>query len=191
MILILDHYDSFVHNIARYCVELGTAVTVIRHDTLTENDIAAMNPSGIILSPGPCTPKQAGLAMQLLTKNTGYPILGVCLGHQCIGAAFGGVVEQARYPMHVQASAVHHDCQGLFAGLDQPMMVGRYHSLIVTPTPVMTEFLQIDALSEQGEIMALSHRHWPIWGIQFHPESILTLQGYDLLGNFLKKIPAR
>ena len=188
MILILDHYDSFVHNIARYCQQLGAQTRVVRHDALTLEAIKIMAPAGIILSPGPCTPDQAGLAMELLEQAADLcPILGVCLGHQCIGAAFGGVVERAKTPMHGRASLIRHDGVGLFDGVANPMPVGRYHSLIVNPTPRMT--LQIDAVSEDGEIMALSHPDLPIWGIQFHPESVLTVGGYRVLENFLTRVP--
>ena len=189
MILILDHYDSFVHNIARYCQQLGAQTRVVRHDALTLEAIKMMAPAGIILSPGPCTPDQAGLAMALLEQAADLcPILGVCLGHQCIGAAFGGVVERAKTPMHGRASLIRHDGVGLFDGVANPMPVGRYHSLIVNPTPGMR--LRIDAVSAEGEIMALSHPDLPIWGIQFHPESVLTVGGYRVLENFLARVPS-
>ncbi len=186
MILVIDNYDSFVHNVARYFAVLGADVEVARNDALTLEDIGRLAPDAIVISPGPCTPAQAGISNDVIAAlGTRTPILGVCLGHQCIGALFGGRVARARHPMHGLASDISHERTGLFAGLPDPLPVGRYHSLIVEPTSAMGENLAIDAWSAEGEVMALSHKSRPIWGVQFHPESILTPSGSRLFGNFL------
>ena len=186
MILVIDNYDSFVHNVARYFAVLGAATTVVRNDALSLDDIAAMRPEAIVLSPGPCTPDDAGLSNSVLRAFSGaIPILGVCLGHQCIGAVFGGRIARASHPMHGLTSDIHHGGQRLFDALPSPLPVGRYHSLIVEPTPAMGASLVVDARSADGEIMALSHREHPTYGIQFHPESVLTPSGLDLFTNFL------
>ena len=186
MILIIDNYDSFVHNIARYIVNLGAATNVIRNDRLTIDDIRQIRPEAILISPGPCTPTEAGISCSVLRELSGeVPILGVCLGHQCIGAVFGASTGRAERPLHGQSSAIAHGGSGLFASLPSPLTVGCYHSLIVQPDPSMEAVLTIDATSAQGEIMALSHRRHPTWGVQFHPESILTEGGSTLFANFL------
>lgn len=183
MILIIDNYDSFVHNIARYFTELGAPVTVVRNDAVTEADLAA---KAIVISPGPCTPQEAGCSLDVVRRLSGrVPILGVCLGHQVIGQVFGGRVVRAQHPMHGEASMIRHDGTGVFAGLPQPFSAGRYHSLIVED--VAATDLRITATSEDGEIMGLCHRSHPTMGVQFHPESILTEHGYDMLRNFLKE----
>jgi len=183
VILIVDNFDSFVFNVARYFSELGAAVEVARNDAVPASALAAAPPEAIVISPGPCTPEQAGASMEIIRALSGrVPILGVCLGHQCIGAVFGGRVERAKRPLHGRSSAITHEGRGVFAGLPSPLSVGRYHSLIVTGE--MPE-LQVDARSEEGEIMGLSHRTHPTWGVQFHPESVLTEHGHAIFGNFL------
>ncbi|WP_342151054.1 aminodeoxychorismate/anthranilate synthase component II [Methylorubrum sp. SB2] len=187
MILVIDNYDSFVFNVVRYFEELGETVRVVRNDALDVPGIRALNPEAVVISPGPCTPAEAGVSLPAIRELSGeLPILGVCLGHQAIGAAFGGRVERAGRPLHGQATPIRHGGAGLFDGLPQPMQVGRYHSLIVTPTPEMECQLSVDAVSSEGEVMALSHRAHPTWGIQFHPESVLTENGHALFSNFLK-----
>jgi para-aminobenzoate synthetase component 2 len=184
LIVIIDNYDSFVFNIARYVRELDAVVEVVRNDALTVRDVEAMRPGAVILSPGPCTPAEAGISCDVVRHLSGHvPILGICLGHQCIGSVFGGRVGRARQPMHGRASAIRHDGTGLFAGLPSPLRVGRYHSLIVADEEAAS--FDVTARSDQGEIMALAHRSHPTWGVQFHPESILTEGGHALLGNFL------
>jgi para-aminobenzoate synthetase component 2 len=186
MILVVDNYDSFVFNVVRYVEELGQEVRVLRNDAVDVAGIRALAPEALILSPGPCTPNEAGVTLPAIEALSGeIPILGVCLGHQAIGAAFGGRVERAARPLHGQATAIRHDGARLFAGLPDPMQVGRYHSLIVTAQPGMDESLAIDAVSGEGEVMALSHRHHPTMGVQFHPESVLTENGHAVFGNFL------
>jgi anthranilate synthase/aminodeoxychorismate synthase-like glutamine amidotransferase len=184
VIVIIDNYDSFVFNVARYVQELGADAEVVRNDALTVRELAAMRPEAVILSPGPCTPVEAGISCDVVRQMSGQvPILGICLGHQCIGSVFGGRVVRARQPMHGRASSIRHDGCGLFAGLPSPLLVGRYHSLVVADEAGAS--YAVTARSEEGEIMALAHRNHPTWGVQFHPESILTEHGHALLGNFL------
>jgi para-aminobenzoate synthetase component II len=186
VILVIDNYDSFVHNLARYVRELGHETEVVRCDALTVDQIAALGPSHVIISPGPCTPNEAGVSVPLVRRlGPRVPILGVCLGHQCIGQAFGGQIVRARRPMHGMASHVAHDGRGVFAGAPDPLRAGRYHSLVVEAADLPDE-LVVTARSEEGEIMALRHREHPIVGLQFHPESVLTDLGMQLLGNFLQ-----
>jgi para-aminobenzoate synthetase component 2 len=185
MILIVDNYDSFVHNVARYFEELGVRTHVVRNDAVTAGDLRA---KAIVISPGPCTPHEAGQSMAIMRQFSGrLPILGICLGHQVMGEVFGGVIKRARRPMHGDSSEINHDGKGLFEGLPQRFSAGRYHSLIVdldgSDTP-----LEITARSDEGEIMGLRHTSHPTFGVQFHPESILTEHGYDMLRNFLKAI---
>lgn len=183
MIWLVDNYDSFVHTLARYCRELGHETRVVRNDAASVAEILAAAPSHIILSPGPGAPRDAGVSIALARAATGrVPVLGVCLGHQAIGEAFGARVERALKPLHGEASALRHDGAGLFAGLVQPLPAGRYHSLIVRD---LKEPLIATAFSPEGEIMALRHRGAPTHGVQFHPESILTRSGHALLANFL------
>ena len=184
MILIVDNYDSFVYNIARYFVELGQEVLVKRNDEVGEADLKA---KAIVISPGPCTPLEAGDSLDIVRRFSGQlPILGVCLGHQCIGEAFGGKVTRAKRPMHGDSSEIIHDGTGLFKGIPNRFNAGRYHSLIVeTENPA----LEITARSDDGEIMGLKHRDHPTYGVQFHPESILTEHGYAMLRNFLEVVP--
>jgi len=185
MILVIDNYDSFVHNLARYLRELGWATEVVRNDAVDLDWIAARRPSHIVISPGPCTPHEAGISVALIERfGPTTPILGVCLGHQCIGQAFGGKVVRARRPMHGKTSLMRHDGAGIFTGLPNPLRATRYHSLVVAKEGLPAD-LVVTAESDEGEIMALRHRHLPIVGLQFHPESVLTEHGYDLLRNSL------
>jgi len=186
VILVIDNYDSFVHNVARYLVVLGADVDVVRNDAVSLDDIARLAPEAIVVSPGPCTPSEAGISNAAIETFSGrIPILGVCLGHQCIGALFGGRIARAQKPMHGLESDITHVGSRLFAGLPTPLRVGRYHSLIVEPTAAMGSMLSVDAFSVEGEIMALSHISHPTWGVQFHPESVLTPSGDALFSNFL------
>jgi anthranilate synthase/aminodeoxychorismate synthase-like glutamine amidotransferase len=185
VILLIDNYDSFVHNLARYVRELGETTTVRRNDAVTLDEIAAMAPSHIIVSPGPCTPREAGISNEVIRRlGERIPILGVCLGHQCLGAAMGGQVVPAGRPRHGKTSPIHHTGEGIFAGLPSPFPATRYHSLLVSPEG-LPPALEIVATTPEGEIMALRHRERPLWGVQFHPESVLTEHGHDLLRNFL------
>lgn len=187
MILVIDNVDSFVHNVARYFALLGEDTRVLRNDAVTTAEIRAMAPTAVVLSPGPCSPAEAGVSCDVLRDLSGaLPILGVCLGHQAIGAVFGGSVGRARHPMHGRTSELRHGGERLFAGLPDPLPVGRYHSLIVEPSAAMEAALTVDARSPEGEIMALSHRSHPTYGVQFHPESVLTPAGSDLFANFLR-----
>ena len=185
MILIVDNYDSFVYNIARYFEELGQQVLVKRNDEVSEADLKA---KAIVISPGPCTPHEAGDSLNIVRKFSGrLPILGVCLGHQCIGETFGGNVLRAKRPMHGDSSEIIHDGKGIFKGLPNRFNAGRYHSLIVDTDSENME-LEITARSDDGEIMGLKHRRHLTFGVQFHPESILTEHGYAMLRNFLEVV---
>jgi para-aminobenzoate synthetase component II len=182
MILIVDNYDSFVFNVARYFEELGQQTKVVRNDEVTPADLKA---KAIIISPGPCTPQEAGASSHIVRKYSGQiPILGICLGHQVIGEVFGGKVTRAKKPMHGDSSDISHTGKGLFKNIPQRFSAGRYHSLIVEK--IENTMLEITARSDDGEIMGLQHKHHPTFGVQFHPESILTEHGYDLLRNFLQ-----
>ena len=186
MILIVDNYDSFVHNIARYFEELGATTKVVRNDAVTSDDLKA---KAIVISPGPCTPHEAGQSLDIMLRLSGrLPILGICLGHQVMGQVFGGSVRRAKRPMHGDSSEINHNGQGLFESLPQRFSAGRYHSLIVDLEGRDTP-LEVTARSDEGEIMGLRHKSHPTFGLQFHPESILTEHGYDMLRNFLKLIP--
>jgi anthranilate synthase/aminodeoxychorismate synthase-like glutamine amidotransferase len=185
VILVIDNYDSFVHNLARYLRELGWSTQVVRNDGFNLDEIAALKPSHIVISPGPCTPNEAGISVATVRRfGPTIPILGVCLGHQSIGQAFGGRIVRARRPMHGKTSMIQHSGGGIFAGLPNPLRATRYHSLVVAKED-LPEDLVITAESQEGEIMALAHRRHPIVGLQFHPEAVLTEHGYDLLRNFL------
>lgn len=185
MILLIDNYDSFVHNLARYVGMLGRERMVVRNDAITIHDIAINPPDAIIISPGPCTPSEAGISNEVIRQfGRRIPILGVCLGHQCIGEVYGGRVIRAPEPVHGRASLVEHHADGIFMGLPNPVKVGRYHSLVVH-VPANTN-LEISAQTEEDRIvMAFHHKTHPVYGIQFHPESCLTEHGIDMIRNFL------
>lgn len=186
MILLIDNYDSFVFNLARYLRELGCETEVVRNDALSVEDARAGRPEAIVLSPGPCSPAEAGICVELVRRLSGaLPILGVCLGHQAIAAAFGGRIERAPEPVHGRSSPVTHSGVGLFAGLPSPLTAGRYHSLIVSEAALPSE-LQVTCRSTDGLVMGLQHASQPTFGVQFHPESILTSGGHRLLSNFLQ-----
>lgn len=185
MLLMIDNYDSFTYNIVQYFGQLGEDVQVHRNDRITLEEIEALQPARLVISPGPCSPEEAGISVASITHFAGkIPILGVCLGHQAIGAAFGGNVVRSSSLMHGKTSSIHHDGQELFAGLPNPFQATRYHSLIVD-RPTLPDCLEITAWVENGEIMGLRHKLLPVWGVQFHPESILTESGMELLKNFL------
>ena len=186
MLLLLDNYDSFVHNLARYFERLGQRTLVARNDAIDVAGVRAIRPAAIILSPGPCTPTEAGCSLDIVRElHREFPILGVCLGHQTIAGAFGGRIVRAREPLHGRASRVEHSGRGLFHGLPNPLTVGRYHSLIVEEESLPAPW-EITARATDGAIMALAHPTLPVYGVQFHPESILTEHGYPLLANFLR-----
>jgi len=186
MLLMIDNYDSFTYNLVQYLRELGEEVVVVRNDKITLEEIASMAPDRIVISPGPCTPNEAGVSVPLIKEFAGkIPIFGVCLGHQAIGQAFGGKVVRAERLMHGKTSPIHHHDRGLFKGLSQPCTATRYHSLLVERES-LPECLEISAWTEEGEIMGLDHRELQVWGVQFHPESILTVEGMALLKNFLE-----
>jgi anthranilate synthase/aminodeoxychorismate synthase-like glutamine amidotransferase len=186
MILVLDNRDSFVHNLARYVRELGESVVVRRSDEMTLGEVEALAPSHILISPGPCTPVEAGISTDVVRRfGTTTPILGVCLGHQCIGAAFGGDIVRAGYPMHGKTSRVTHDGTSVLTGLPSPLLVARYHSLVIAPD-TLPSCLRVIAISEdESEIMAVEHRTLPVVGVQFHPESAATEHGYAIVDRFL------
>ena len=190
MLLMIDNYDSFTYNLVQYFGELGQAVEVRRNDAIDVAGIEALKPAAIVISPGPCTPDQAGVSLEVLEKLSGrVPILGVCLGHQSLGQAFGGKVVRARTIMHGKTSPVHHDGKGVFAGLPSPFEATRYHSLVVEkdslPDCLEITAWTLDADGNFDEIMGLRHKTLPVEGVQFHPESILTQHGHDMLRNFL------
>ena len=190
MIVVLDNYDSFVGNVARYLVELGEEVTVLRNDALGVADLATLDAEALVISPGPCGPGEAGISTDAVRLLSGHlPVLGICLGHQCIGEAFGGRTVRAREPMHGRSSPITHDRAGLFSGLPNPLHVGRYHSLAVE-VPAGTP-LRVTARSEGGDVMAIEHADHPTFGVQFHPESVLTEGGYRVFANFLSCLPGR
>ncbi len=185
MLLMIDNYDSFTYNIVQYFGQLGEDVQVHRNDKITLEQIEALNPARIVVSPGPCSPEEAGISVAAIRRFAGkIPLLGVCLGHQSIGAAFGGRVVRSATLMHGKTSPIFHDGKELFAGLPNPFQATRYHSLIVE-RPTLPDCLEVTAWVENGEIMGMRHKQLPVWGVQFHPESILTESGLELLNNFL------
>ena len=185
MLLMLDNYDSFTYNLVQYFGELGEDVRVLRNDQTTVEDIAALKPSRICVSPGPCSPAEAGISVELIRAFAGkVPVLGVCLGHQSIGAAFGGNIIRAKVQMHGKTSPITHAGTDVFAGLPSPFTVTRYHSLVIERAS-LPDCLEITAESDDGEIMGVRHKTLPVYGVQFHPESILSEHGHDLLRNFL------
>jgi len=190
MILVLDNYDSFTFNLVQYLGELGEEVVVRRNDEITAEQIAALAPERIVISPGPCTPRDAGISIEVVRRFAGrVPLLGVCLGHQAIAAAFGGQVVRARNLMHGKTSAIEHDGKTIFRGLESPLTATRYHSLVV-PEDGLPEQLEVSALARESDgssvIMGLRHREYPVEGVQFHPESVLTPHGKQLLANFVQ-----
>ena len=187
MILVIDNYDSFTYNLVQYLGELNAAPTVVRNDAIDVEAIGAMAPRAIVLSPGPCTPREAGITVPVLQRwGATIPMLGVCLGHQAIGEAYGGRVVRASRIMHGKTSRLAHDGTGLFEGLPQPLEVMRYHSLVIEPSTVPADLLvTAHATDDVTEIHAVRHRTHPVWGVQFHPESVLTQDGRRLLANFL------
>ena len=191
MLLMIDNYDSFTYNLVQYFGELGAETVVRRNDAIDLAGIEKLAPAGIVISPGPCTPNEAGISLDVVRHFAGHiPLLGVCLGHQSIGQVFGGNVIRAPRLMHGKTSMIHHDGRGLFAGLSNPFVATRYHSLIVE-RETLPAVLEVSAWTEEGEIMGLRHRELAVDGVQFHPESILTLEGKRLLGNFLATLPGR
>ena len=192
MILVIDNYDSFTYNLVQYLGELGTHPLVRRNNEITLDEIAAMSPRQIVISPGPGRPEQAGITLEVIKRfGPSIPLLGVCLGHQAIGMAFGGSVVRAVAPMHGKTSAISHDGRGVFAGIASPFTVARYHSLVVQRDGLPAE-LEISAQTEDdGTVMAVRHKSYPIHGVQFHPESIMTREGSHLLRNFLSVEPRK
>jgi anthranilate synthase/aminodeoxychorismate synthase-like glutamine amidotransferase len=184
-VLLVDNYDSFVHNLARYVRELGARTRVVRNDAIDVAEIERIAPTHIILSPGPCTPNEAGVSNDVIARlGQTIPVLGVCLGHQCIGAVYGGLVTRAPQPMHGKTSLVFHEGRGIFGGVPSPFLAARYHSLVVDPESVPPA-LEVLARTAEGDVMAVAHRTHPVVGVQFHPESVLTEHGYRILANFL------
>ena len=187
MILLIDNYDSFVHNLSRYFIELGQKTVVIRNDQISVDDIIKMSPAAIVISPGPCTPVEAGISVAVVQQlSASIPILGICLGHQSIAAALGGQVIRADQPVHGRTSEVLHDGTGLFKGIGNPLQATRYHSLIIEEKTLPNN-LDVTARLKDGTIMAIEHQEYPLFGLQFHPESVLTNSGHLLLANFLER----
>lgn len=187
MILVIDNYDSFVHNLARYFERLGVPTHVVRNDAVSVADVWHLAPQAVVLSPGPCTPGEAGVSLDLVTAfYQELPILGVCLGHQAIAQALGGRVVRGRRPWHGRASSIEHDGQGLFAGIPSPTKVGRYHSLVADVTTLPEVLVPTAWTADERTLMAFAHRELPVVGVQFHPESVLTECGYAMLANFLR-----
>ncbi|RKY36151.1 MAG: anthranilate/aminodeoxychorismate synthase component II [Candidatus Omnitrophota bacterium] len=187
MILLIDNYDSFSYNLVQYLGELGQKIKVVRNDEVGLNWIEKNNPDYIVISPGPCTPKEAGISCKVIKKFSGIiPILGVCLGHQCIGYAYGALIQRAKRIMHGKTSLITHNKKSIFKNILNPFVATRYHSLIIKESSLPNSFM-VTARSEDGTIMAIQHCRMPLWGVQFHPESILTVQGKNILANFLKQ----
>jgi para-aminobenzoate synthetase component 2 len=192
LILVIDNYDSFTYNLVQYLGELGTTPTAYRNDAITLEEIEEMAPSHIVISPGPCTPLEAGISNEVVRYFRGkIPILGVCLGHQCIGYVYGGLIKRAALPMHGKESVIFHDGDTIFTGIKSPLVGGRYHSLVIAPESVPAA-LEISAKTKDGVIMGVRNRRDAVEGIQFHPESIMTPAGHEILANFLKmSVPER
>jgi anthranilate synthase component 2/anthranilate synthase/phosphoribosyltransferase len=192
MILLIDNYDSFTFNLFHFLGDLGVAVEVRRNDALSVQDVMAMRPEAVLLSPGPCTPNEAGICLPLIAAaaETGLPLMGVCLGHQAIGQAFGGTVLRAPEPVHGKVWDVEHEGTDIFAGLPSPFRATRYHSLVVERA-TLPEALRVTATTADGLIMGMAHRDLPIWGVQFHPESIASEHGHAILENFIRLANAR
>ncbi|MBB1202000.1 aminodeoxychorismate synthase component 2 [Enterobacteriaceae bacterium 89] len=187
MILLIDNYDSFTWNLYQYFCELGADVVVRRNDDITLDEIAQLAPEKIVISPGPCTPDESGISLDVIRHYAGkLPILGVCLGHQAMAQAFGATIVRAAKVMHGKTSPITHTGAGVFSGLNNPLTVTRYHSLVIDP-PTLPACFEVTARSETGEIMGIRHREWDLEGVQFHPESILSEQGHQLLENFLRR----
>ncbi|MGG5835378.1 aminodeoxychorismate synthase component 2 [Huaxiibacter chinensis] len=187
MILLIDNYDSFTWNLYQYFCELGAEVEVRRNDAITLEDIETLAPQQIVISPGPCTPSESGISLEVIRHYAGkIPILGVCLGHQAIAHVFGATIVRAARVMHGKTSPVTHTGTGVFEGLNHPLTVTRYHSLVIDP-PTLPACFEVTAWSDTGEIMGIRHREWDLEGVQFHPESILSEQGHALLANFLRR----
>ncbi len=185
MLLLIDNYDSFTYNLYQYLCELGQDVRVVRNDRITCDEIADLAPERIVVSPGPCSPREAGISNEVIARfGPQLPILGVCLGHQCIGHVYGGDIVRAETIMHGKTSLIHHDGRTIFAGLPNPFEATRYHSLVIRPDSV-PDCLEVSAWADGGVIMGVRHREYPVEGVQFHPESILTAVGKDLLRNFV------
>jgi len=186
MVVVIDNYDSFTYNLVQYLGELGADVQVMRNDVVSLETVAAAKPDHIVISPGPGRPEQAGVTMDVIRHfGRKTPILGVCLGHQAIGAVFGGAVVRAGVPMHGKTSTIEHDGRGVFTGIQGPFVASRYHSLVVSDEALPSELEVTARTREDHEIMGLRHRTWPVYGVQFHPESILTGEGHRILRNFL------
>lgn len=189
MILVIDNYDSFTYNLVQQFGELGAEIEVVRNDQLTLEDVRRLNPTHIVISPGPGTPDDGGISLDVIREfGPTIPVLGVCLGHQCIGQAFGGVVDRAPKLMHGKTSQIHHTDDPLFAGMSNPFTATRYHSLVVEQ-PTLPDSLEVIAQAEDGQVMGVRHKEYPVVGVQFHPESILTVEGPKLLWNFLQMTP--
>lgn len=187
MLIMIDNYDSFTYNLVQYLGELGQEVTVYRNDQITVDEVGALSPDFLVISPGPCTPNEAGISVELVSRYAGvFPIFGVCLGHQSIGQAFGGNIIHAKQIMHGKTSMIQHDGAGVFDNIDSPFQATRYHSLVIEKE-TMPDCLEITAWTDDGEVMAVRHTEFPIQGVQFHPESIITENGYALLRNFLSQ----
>ena len=188
MILMIDNYDSFTYNLYQYLAELGAEVVTLRNDQTSLEDIERMAPEGIVISPGPCTPREAGISKEVIRHfGPRLPVLGVCLGHQCVGEVYGARVDRASEIRHGKTSLIHHTGQGVLAGLPDPFEAIRYHSLVVYPESV-PDCLEVTAWTDNGLVMGLRHKEYPVEGVQFHPESIMTPVGHDLLRNFLERV---
>ena len=192
MILVIDNYDSFTFNLVQYLGELGVDPVVRRNDEITVDEMEAMRPEAIVISPGPCTPAEAGVSVETIQRMGEHtPILGVCLGHQSIGAAYGGKIVRAKRLMHGKTSPINHDASGIFKGIPSPFRVARYHSLVIEPESLPAELEVVATTDEPGfedEIQAVRHREFPVWGVQFHPESVASEHGRTILRNFLSLI---